>query len=84
MLSIRDLQVSYGRAEAVRGVSLDVPKGEIVALLGTNGAGKTTLLSAVVGLVRAGRGTITLDGEPLTNMKPEQIVRRGVALVRRT
>ena len=81
MLSIRDLQVSYGRAEAVRGVSLDVPKGEIVALLGTNGAGKTTLLSAVVGLVRAGRGTITLDGEPLTNMKPEQIVRRGVALV---
>ena len=81
MLSIRDLQVSYGRAEAVRGVSLDVAKGEIVALLGTNGAGKTTLLSAVVGLVRAGRGTITLDGEPLTNMKSEQIVRRGVALV---
>jgi branched-chain amino acid transport system ATP-binding protein len=81
MLSIRDLQVSYGRAEAVRGVSVDVLKGEIVALLGTNGAGKTTLLSAVAGLVRASRGAITLDGEPLTNLRPEIIVRRGVALV---
>jgi branched-chain amino acid transport system ATP-binding protein len=81
MLSIRDLQVSYGRAEAVRGVSVDVLKGEVVALLGTNGAGKTTLLSAVAGLVRASRGAITLDGELLTNLRPEIIVRRGVALV---
>ena len=81
MLSIRDLHVSYGRAEAVRGVSLDVPKGEIVALLGINGAGKTTLLSAIVGLVRSTRGSITLDGEPLSKLRPEYIVRRGLALV---
>lgn len=81
MLSIRDLHVSYGRAEAVRGVSLDVPKGEIVALLGINGAGKTTLLSAVAGLVRSSKGSITLDGEPLTSLRPEYIVRRGLALV---
>lgn len=81
MLSIRDLEVYYGRAEAVRGVSLDVPKGEIVALLGINGAGKTTLLSAVAGLVRSAKGSITLDGELLTGLRPEYIVRRGVALV---
>jgi len=81
MLSIRDLEVYYGRAEAVRGVSLDVPKGEIVALLGINGAGKTTLLSAVAGLVRSAKGSVTLDGELLTGLRPEYIVRRGVALV---
>ena len=81
MLSVRDLHVSYGRAEAVRGVSLDVPNGEIVALLGTNGAGKTTLLSAIAGLVRSASGAITLDGESLTGLRPEYIVRRGVALV---
>ena len=81
MLSIRDLEVYYGRDEAVRGVSLDVPKGEIVALLGINGAGKTTLLSAVAGLVRSAKWSITLDGELLTGLRPEYIVRRGVALV---
>ena len=81
MLSVRDLHVSYGRAEAVRGVSVDVAKGEIVALLGINGAGKTTLLSAIAGLVRCASGSITLDGELLTSLRPEYIVRRGVALV---
>ena len=65
----------------MRGVSVDVPDGEIVALLGVNGAGKTTLLSAIAGLVRSAKGSITFDGTPLTSLRPEHIVRHGVALV---
>ncbi len=81
MLSTRDLAVSYAHVAALHGVSLDVKQGSIVALLGGNGAGKSSLLSAIAGLVRPHGGSITLNGETIHGLRPERIVRRGVALV---
>jgi branched-chain amino acid transport system ATP-binding protein len=81
MLAIDNLWVAYGRAEALRGVSLRVDKGEIVALLGANGAGKSTLLAAVSGALPAQRGTVRLEGREIQRLRSDAIVRRGVALV---
>ena len=87
MLSARNLEVVYDDVVlALRGVSLDVPDGRIVALLGSNGAGKTTLLRALTGLLdvhdgEVTKGQVSLDGEDLRRTKPEQIVRRGVRQV---
>jgi branched-chain amino acid transport system ATP-binding protein len=81
MLEIDELHVSYGRVPALKGISLVVEKGEIVALVGPNGAGKTTTLSTVFGLVRPDSGSISLEGKPLRGMPPERIVRLGLALV---
>lgn len=79
-LKAEGIFVSYGPIKAVRGVTLEVEKGEIVALLGPNGAGKTSLISAVVGLVPLVAGRVTLDGEDVTKVGTEAIVRRGVAV----
>ena len=81
ILSVRNLDVFYGHAAALRGVSVEVPTGEIVALLGVNGAGKTTLLSAIAGLLPIAAGSITLDGVNLAGLRPERIVRHRIALV---
>jgi branched-chain amino acid transport system ATP-binding protein len=81
MLEIDELHVSYGRVPALKGISLVVEKGEIVALVGPNGAGKSTTLSTIFGLVRPDSGSISLEGKPLLGMPPERIVRRGLALV---
>jgi branched-chain amino acid transport system ATP-binding protein len=87
MLSVRNLEVVYHDVILVlRGVSLDVPKGSIVALLGANGAGKTTLLRAVSGLLDVHDGEITkgeirLAGQPIHRLRPAQIVRRGIRQV---
>ena len=87
MLSARNLEVVYDDVVvALRGVSLDVPDGAIVALLGSNGAGKTTLLRALTGLLdihdgEITKGTVTLDDRPLHRSRPEAIVRRGVRQV---
>ncbi|MCB4804612.1 branched-chain amino acid transport system ATP-binding protein [Methylobacterium brachiatum] len=81
VLEIRDLTVRYGEIEAVRGLSFVVGTGEVVTLLGSNGAGKSTTLKAISGLVKPAGGSILLDGQPLTGLKPEAIVRRGVAHV---
>ena len=81
MLRVEHLSVDYGRIRAVRDVSLHVEKGEIVGLLGPNGAGKTTTLATIAGALPASAGRITLDDKPLSGVAPEQIVRRGVALV---
>jgi branched-chain amino acid transport system ATP-binding protein len=81
MLGIRELTVRYGRTPAVQELSLDVGEGEIVGLVGPNGAGKSTTLAAVVGLVRPEAGRIAYRGEPLDGLAPEEIVRRGIALV---
>jgi len=81
MLSIRNLDVAYAHVTALRDVSLDVPTGAIVALLGANGAGKSSLLLSIAGLVRPRAGSIMLDGVAIQSMRPERIVRRGVALV---
>jgi ABC-type branched-subunit amino acid transport system ATPase component/ABC-type branched-subunit amino acid transport system permease subunit len=81
LLLVRDLEVSYGRTQVLFGVDFHVERGEIVALLGTNGAGKSTLLSAVAGLVRPDRGTITFDGTDITGRQPAETVRDGVVFM---
>lgn len=81
MLELEDLHVGYGRTTVVHGVSVHVPAGSVVAVLGHNGAGKTTLLRAAVGLLRARSGTVRLDGEDVTRLRPHARVARGVAYV---
>ncbi len=77
LLEIRDLKVSYGPIQAVRGIDLDVEQGQIVALLGANGAGKTTTLRAVSGVVKPTAGTLTLAGEPL-GRRASKVARQGI------
>ncbi|WP_433186765.1 ABC transporter ATP-binding protein [Actinoallomurus sp. CA-150999] len=81
MLEVSDLEVSYGGVQALRGMSLTVGEGEIVALLGNNGAGKTTTLSAVSGLVRPGAGRIAYEGADITRESAPKIVGRGLVHV---
>lgn len=81
VLKIRDADAFYGRVQALREVSLDVSKGEIVTLLGANGAGKSTLLRMISGIVRPQRGTVFLDGIPTARMSTHQIVGAGIAHV---
>jgi branched-chain amino acid transport system ATP-binding protein len=81
LLRLDGLEVAYGDMTAVRGVSLEVAPGEIVALIGSNGAGKTTTLRAIGGLLRPRRGRVELDGRPITGLGPAEIVARGVAHV---
>ena len=81
MLSITDLTVSYGPVEALNGVTISVPRGEVTAVIGANGAGKSTLMRTLAGLVTPAAGQATLDGEIITRKNPEDIVRMGVALV---
>ncbi|MDQ3778172.1 MAG: ABC transporter ATP-binding protein [Actinomycetota bacterium] len=80
-LSVRDLEVRYGAVPAVRNLSFEVGKGEIVGLIGSNGAGKSTTLHAIMGLVRARNGSISVGGEPVLGRSPEKIAQGGVALV---
>ncbi|MES1187567.1 MAG: ABC transporter ATP-binding protein [Myxococcales bacterium] len=80
-LHVRDLRVSYGGIAAVKGVSLEVERGEIVTLIGANGAGKTSTLKAIVGLVPAQSGSVELFGQALRGVATHRIVERGVALV---
>jgi branched-chain amino acid transport system ATP-binding protein len=81
MLTIEDLHVYYGEIHALKGVALEVRKGEIVALLGNNGAGKTTTLRSISGLVPARRGRVLLEGEPITGVAAHHVVGRGIAHV---
>jgi branched-chain amino acid transport system ATP-binding protein len=81
MLRVDDLRVTYGRVPALHGISLHVDAGETVALVGPNGAGKTTTLAAVFGLVEIEHGSIEFEGASLIGARPEQILRKGLALV---
>ena len=81
MLEVRNLDAGYGRVRVLRDVSVTVPAGKIVALLGANGAGKTTLMRAICGLASVQAGTITLAGEATTGRAPEALVRDGLVLV---
>jgi branched-chain amino acid transport system ATP-binding protein len=81
MLEIEDLHVYYGEIQALKGVALEVRRGEIVTLLGNNGAGKTTTLKSISGLAPPRVGRITLEGEPLTGVPAHDVVRRGIAHV---
>jgi len=81
VLEVDGLEVRYGAVPAVRGVSLHVGRGEVVALVGPNGAGKSTTLLAIMGAVAASAGDVRVGGRSLRGRRPEQIVRSGVALV---
>jgi branched-chain amino acid transport system ATP-binding protein len=81
VIEVTDLDVSYGKIQALRRVSLRVAPGEIVALLGANGAGKTTLVKAVCGLLPKQAGAVRLGGEDITRLQTAEIARRGLALV---
>ncbi len=81
MLKIEDLRVSYGGIEAVKGISLEVPEGSIVTLIGANGAGKSTTLRAISGLVKPKSGKIQYMGEEITGTATEQVVAKGITLV---
>lgn len=79
MLNISGIQVKYGAAEALKGVSFEVNQGQCVCIIGANGAGKSTLLKTISGIVRSHSGSIVFEGEDLCRMGPEQIIRRGIA-----
>jgi branched-chain amino acid transport system ATP-binding protein len=81
MLAIEKLQVAYGKVQALWDVTLEVPEGEIVSLVGANGAGKTTLLKTVSGLLRRQSGSITYDGKHIEEASPPEIVKQGVVHV---
>ena len=81
MLSVKDLEVSYGAIRAVKGISFHVNKGEIVTLIGANGAGKTTTLHAISALQKPKAGEITFCGSPITHTEAHKIIRLGLAQV---
>ena len=81
ILEVKDLNVSYGGIKAVKDISISVPKGEVVTLIGANGAGKSSTLRSIVGLVKPESGSILLKGEELAGVSTEQIVTKGITLV---
>ncbi|MEO8461598.1 MAG: ABC transporter ATP-binding protein [Chloroflexota bacterium] len=81
ILAVEDLHTYYGSIHALKGVSLTVDQGEIVALIGANGAGKTTTLNSISGIVPPRSGRVLLDGEDITRLSPHKIVMRGVVQV---
>ncbi len=81
MLEIKDLKVSYGAINALRGISLTVNQGEIVTLIGANGAGKSTTLRAISGLIKAQSGSITYEGKSIFNHPAHKIVAQGLSQV---
>ena len=81
ILKINDLKVNYGGIEAVKGISFDVPTGEIITLIGANGAGKSSTLRAIAGLVKPASGGIVFEGDDITGKDPTAIVTKGITLV---
>ena len=81
ILEILDLVVSYGGIEAVKGITMQVPAGKIVTLIGANGAGKSTTLRTITGLVKPKSGRVRLQAEDITGMSPDKIVSKGITLV---
>ena len=81
ILKINDLKVNYGGIEAVKGISFDVPAGEIITLIGANGAGKSSTLRAIAGLVKPASGNIVFEGDDITGKDPTAIVTKGITLV---
>ena len=81
ILTVESLHVSYGRVRAVREVSIDIPEGGLVALIGANGAGKSSVLAAVAGLVRPRSGTVRFDGHDITRWPAHRRVAAGLVLV---
>src|ERR671914_2736134 len=79
MLELRDIHSYYGNIHALKGLTLEVEKGEIVTLIGANGAGKSTTIRSISGLLRPRHGQIMLEGERIERLLPHLIVQRGVA-----
>ena len=84
MLEVQNLEVCYGAIKAVKKVDLLIQQGELVALLGANGAGKSTTLLSIAGALKSSRGSIQFEGEDITALSPEQVVRKGIAMVPET
>src|SRR4051794_39230202 len=81
LLELRGVSASYGAIQALQNVSLRVPQGAIVALLGSNGAGKSTTLNAISHLIEPSSGEIHFDGQPIRRLPADEIVRRGLVQV---
>ncbi|EPF31561.1 hypothetical protein HMPREF9194_01912 [Treponema maltophilum ATCC 51939] len=81
MLNVTDLTVHYGAIEALHGISFEVNEGEIISLIGSNGAGKTTTLHALSNIVKKTRGTVMFEGQDITRLAPDSIVRTGLIQV---
>jgi branched-chain amino acid transport system ATP-binding protein len=79
MLTITNLEASYGKVEVLHGISMSVPKGKVVTLIGSNGAGKTTTMRAISGMIKPKAGTVTLDGKDITGLESHRIARAGLA-----
>jgi branched-chain amino acid transport system ATP-binding protein len=79
MLSISNLHAAYGKVEVLHGISLEVPKGKLVTLIGSNGAGKTTTMRAISGMIKPKGGKVTLDGKDITGADSHKIARAGLA-----
>lgn len=78
MLNVKNLCVSYGAINALKGISFEVNEGEIISLIGSNGAGKTTTLHAVSNIIKKQSGTVEFDGSDITNMNPDLIVKKNL------
>ncbi|TLS36283.1 ABC transporter ATP-binding protein [Pseudalkalibacillus caeni] len=81
MLSVNNIQTYYGNIQALKNVSIEVPQGSIVTILGANGAGKTTTMKSIAGVLKPKQGTITFLDEDITNKNPDELVRKGISLV---
>ncbi len=79
LLSVRGVQTFYGKIQALKGIDMDVHKGEIVTLIGSNGAGKSTLMMTICGTPRARSGTITFDGKDITQTPVHKIAQMGIS-----
>ncbi|MES2127544.1 MAG: ABC transporter ATP-binding protein [Pseudomonadota bacterium] len=79
MLTISNLQAAYGKVEVLHGISLEVPKGKLVTLIGSNGAGKTTTMRAISGMIKPKGGSVTLGGRDITGLESHKIARAGLA-----
>jgi len=80
MLNIKDLHVHYGGIHAIKGISLEVPRGKVVTLIGANGAGKSSTLRAIAGIVKKSSGSIELEGREISGLAPEDIVKSGIMM----
>nr|WP_249365306.1 ABC transporter ATP-binding protein [Cytobacillus citreus] len=81
VLNITNIETFYGKIQALKGITLNVEQGKIVTLLGANGAGKTTTMKTIVGLLKPQNGKIEFLGENVTGLRPDQLLRKGIALV---
>lgn len=81
MLKLTNIETFYGKIQALKGINLEVEEGKIVTLLGANGAGKSTTMKTIAGLLKPRKGMVEFLGEKVTGMRPDQLLRKGIALV---